>query len=598
MKNYLKKPRKAIVDFFDNLALFPKYLLSHSIVVLFTASIISIISLQIAKQEMESYARASAQTVMAQTSLILEKSDSDLQKNLVAQLEQMNIYRLLRQQPTLDDPVLRLRVERQFAVMISANRWIRSVLFISHSGVEIFSASEGCENDAPAIKSFPHEVVASLHGRPYWYSGDTGRIFLSKVLYDLETTADLGMLAIGIDSSFFEGIASIDYYRGLGSVFIVSANSGQVIFHTKSAPEVLEQVTRWSLDNEELPSRFHDHDLTYLVASQITEDENWKIINIISTSELINLSARIRAVIIETTLAILLIALIMALFLVRSEVGKITTLVHQTHLIADGNFKLDVGFHSTDELGQLAAEISKMAHRLGELVEKVARERNQKTEAKLKALHFEYSALQSSINPHFIANTLEFINSYAKLYHVPQIGEAACLLGDLMRASIRHKDNLISLKDELEHCKIYLRIQELLRESTLDVEFTIDDGVIDCFVPNMILQPIVENSIIHGIEPKIGSAHIRIAASRSGHNLELSVTDDGVGIPEERIPDLLVPKSEDITRKIGLESVDKRIKILFGQSFGVRIASEKGRGTKISLHMPLIEKQQRGSSDE
>jgi len=154
------------------------------------------------------------------------------------------------------------------------------------------------------------------------------------------------------------------------------------------------------------------------------------------------------------------------------------------------------------------------------------------------------------------------------------------------------------LKDELEHCKIYLRIQELLRESTLDVEFTIDDGVIDCFVPNMILQPIVENSIIHGIEPKIGSAHIRIAASRSGHNLELSVTDDGVGIPEERIPDLLVPKSEDITRKIGLESVDKRIKILFGQSFGVRIASEKGRGTKISLHMPLIEKQQRGSSDE
>lgn len=587
MRNRVRGIRSAIAGFFDNLPLFPKYLLSHGIVVIFTALIISLISLQIARKEMESYAKASAQTVMAQTSLILEKSDSDLQKSLVAQLEQMGIYKLLRQQQTLANPVFRVRLERQLRLVMSANHLIRSALFISPTGQEILVTSDGSELDASLIQNFPREKVSDLHGRAYWYTGGGDRIFMSKVLYDLETTADLGMLCMGIDSSFFKGISSIDYYRGLGSVFIVSADSNEILFGSKSNPNLKDKLVAWLGDGRELPSHFKDGRVSYLLSMQATNDTDWKIINVISTSELISLSARIRGVILETTLVILLAALVMAALLVRSEVGKITALVKQTQRIARGDFDLDVGFHTKDELGQLAGEISSMASKLGELVNRVANERNQATEAKLRALHFEYNALQSSINPHFIANTLEFINSYAKIYHVPQVGEAACLLGDLMRESIRHKNDLITLDEELGHCRIYLKIQELLRESTLDIQYVVDDEVRGSLVPNMIIQPVIENAIIHGVEPKVGNARISIEAVRRGGDLVLSVTDNGVGIQEERLALLLDGTAEDDSDKIGLKSVDKRIKILFGQSYGVRIQSKDGEGTKVVLVMPF-----------
>ncbi|HPS15334.1 MAG TPA: histidine kinase [Spirochaetales bacterium] len=587
MRNRVRGIRSAIAGFFDNLPLFPKYLLSHGIVVIFTALIISLISLQIARKEMESYAKASAQTVMAQTSLILEKSDSDLQKSLVAQLEQMGIYKLLRQQQTLANPVFRVRLERQLRLVMSANHLIRSALFISPTGQEILVTSDGSELDASLIQNFPREKVSDLHGRAYWYTGGGDRIFMSKVLYDLETTADLGMLCMGIDSSFFKGISSIDYYRGLGSVFIVSADSNEILFGSKSNPNLKDKLVAWLGDGRELPSHFKDGRVSYLLSMQATNDTDWKIINVISTSELISLSARIRGVILETTLVILIAALVMAALLVRSEVGKITALVKQTQRIARGDFDLDVGFHTKDELGQLAGEISSMASKLGELVNRVANERNQATEAKLRALHFEYNALQSSINPHFIANTLEFINSYAKIYHVPQVGEAACLLGDLMRESIRHKNDLITLDEELGHCRIYLKIQELLRESTLDIQYVVDDEVRGSLVPNMIIQPVIENAIIHGVEPKVGNARISIVAVRRGGDLVLSVTDNGVGIQEERLALLLDGTAEDDSDKIGLKSVDKRIKILFGQSYGVRIQSKDGEGTKVVLVMPF-----------
>jgi two-component system sensor histidine kinase YesM len=229
-----------------------------------------------------------------------------------------------------------------------------------------------------------------------------------------------------------------------------------------------------------------------------------------------------------------------------------------------------------------------MAREIGELVNKVASEKNQKTEAELRALNFEYNALQSNINPHFISNTLELINSAAKLHNVPQIGEVACLLGDLMQERIRRKENLLSLEEELGHCRTYLRIQELLRESSLDVVYKVPAELLGCKVPNLILQPIVENAVLHGIEPKIGSSNITISARQVGQALELVVSDDGIGIQPERLPELLAPRVSDRTRKIGLESVDKRIKILFGPSFGLSIQSSPGVGTQVRLLMPWV----------
>lgn len=585
MRSLLNRARP-IGSLVDNLGLFPKYLFSHGLVVLLTALVISVLSFKAAKDEMVVYARSSAQTIMEQTGLLMEKSSSDLQTNLVAQLEQAGIYKQLRESSPLAGPADRLSLERQFAAMMSTNRWMRSVLLRPLSGTEMFLSSDGGRADSVAIRAFKPEKVTELHGRAYWYVDGRGAVFFCKLLYDLKTSANLGMLAIGIEPSFFDSLASIERNRGLGSFFVISTDSSQLIFHTRASGEVLEKVEAWASGREARPQRFSVRATPHLAMSLVDDSQEWEILNVISIDELTSLSARTGAFILETALCILAVALAFAFFLVRSEVGKIKALVAQARLIGGGNFALSAGFHSRDELGELASEISDMAREIGELVDKVAAERSQKTEAELRALDFEYNALQSRINPHFISNTLEMMNSTAKLNGVPQLGEVACLLGDLMRASIRRKENLLPLEDELELCRTYLRIQELLLESRLNLRYELPPELLGCKVPNLILQPIVENAVIHGIEPKLGASTIAISARREGEALVLVVADDGVGIAPDRLPDLLSPNASEPTRKIGLESVDKRIKILFGQDYGLWIESRLGEGTKVSLRMP------------
>lgn len=578
-------------DYIRNLRLFPKYLISHGIVTVFTAIVVSIVSFSVAKDEIEVYARVSAHTIMEQTGLLLEKNGADLQKNLVAQLEQADIYRTLRESGTNLDSASLLNLEHKIAAMMSTNRWMRSVYFESPRGHRAFVSAEGAVSDLRAIRSFVPATIEDLHGRAYWYVDGTGSTYFCKQLYDLETTANLGVLAIATDSSFFGMLSSsIGGSRGLGAFFVLSKDSNQLIFHTAATATVLERVSTWARLRETPPREFKGKSDAYLVSTLVTNSQNWEIINIIAMGELTALSARTGLLILETSLGILAIALMLAFFLVRSEVGKITTLVEQTRLISGGKFDLEVGFRSGDELGELASEISSMASEIGDLVNKVAAERNQKTEAELRALKFEYSALKSRINPHFISNTLELINSMAKLKGIPEISEVTCLLGDLMRESIRRKEDLLPLAEELEHCKTYLYIQELLLESRLNVAYDIDAAILRYQVPNLILQPIIENAVIHGIEPKLGTSRLVISARRDGANLELVVSDDGVGIEEEKLPYLLDPRSSSEDRiKIGLESVDKRIKILFGPTYGVAIESGPGEGTRVRISMPAIE---------
>ena len=578
----------------SNIRLFPKYLLSHSIVVVLTALIIAVVSFGVAKKEIEQYAKTSARVILDQTGALLEKKNSEQQINLVAQLDSVGVYKLLRLSLLQGEKLDRFRLERQLNVMMMTNRWIKSILLIPSRGDRIFLSSDGSDAELKTIQSFPPAAIRDLHGRAYWYISDAGSVFFCKMLYDLETTESFGMLAICVDESFFNSLSAIENSRGTGAFFVVSTYSRQVIYRTRTTPDEMSQLRLWLASGTPVPARFSVRGMTYLASSSLSENRDWQIINVIPSNELSALSSGTGLVISVTALASLLVALALAFFLVRTEVGKITTLVKQTHLIADGNFRLAAGFRTRDELGELAAEISSMSRKIGELVERVASEKNKKTEADLRALRFEYNALQSMINPHFIANTLEMVNSTAKIRGVPEIGDVVCLLSDLLRETIRRKDNLIRLGDELEHCRKYLKLQEMLRESRLDVFYSIPDSLLDCLVPNLILQPIVENAIIHGIEPKIGPASITVAARTEGDRIEISIVDDGVGMSAEQLTNLQQCQNPEPYRKIGFESVDKRIKILFGPSYGAFVYSWPGEGTSVILRMPLKEAMKNG----
>ena len=208
----------------------------------------------------------------------------------------------------------------------------------------------------------------------------------------------------------------------------------------------------------------------------------------------------------------------------------------------------------------------------------------------MKALQFEYDSLQAKINPHFLYNTLESINSLAKLKGQQDIADSIFLLGKYLREAISSKRKFVLLEEEIQNIRNYVKIQQLSYGDKIQIIFHVDEALLDVVVPKLILQPLVENSIVHGIEPKIGKGRIEITARCEKKDMYIVVWDDGVGISREQLENTMEHKPGNSGyehTKVGLMAVHKRIRILYGEAYGIHIHSSPQEGTSIMIKLPI-----------
>lgn len=218
----------------------------------------------------------------------------------------------------------------------------------------------------------------------------------------------------------------------------------------------------------------------------------------------------------------------------------------------------------------------------------------------------EYLALQNQINPHFLYNTLEGIRSEAIIAGLDSIAEMTEALATFFRYTISHMDNLVTLEDELENIENYFYIQQFRfgDRLVLSIEYENEEldnlDILSYCLPKLTLQPIVENSIYHGIERKIGRGHLIIKIRVSDERLMIRVSDDGIGMDEKILHDinesLRTLSIDDMGKKprrkggIALMNVNNRIKLLFGEEYGIYVYSNIGSGTDVEISLPLVTK--------
>lgn len=217
----------------------------------------------------------------------------------------------------------------------------------------------------------------------------------------------------------------------------------------------------------------------------------------------------------------------------------------------------------------------------------------------------EYLALQNQINPHFLYNTLEGIRSEALIAGVDSIAEMTEALSTFFRYTISQVNNLVTLEDELANIENYYYIQQFRFGDKLEfnIEYIHDDDtdesdILSYRLPKLTLQPIMENSIYHGIEEKIGKGHLIIRITATGENLIIKISDDGMGIEGEKLKSLNQKLSaltlDDVNPKvsakggIAIMNVNNRIKLLFGERYGVYIYSQPGVGTDVEITLPVV----------
>ena len=257
------------------------------------------------------------------------------------------------------------------------------------------------------------------------------------------------------------------------------------------------------------------------------------------------------------------------------------------------------GYISVHELRDLATAVSPEADRFIEVIDgAMASMRN----LDLSKRQAQYRALQNQINPHFLYNTLEGIRSEALIAGLDSLADMTEALAAFFRYTISKVENLVTVEEELENCRTYFKIQQYRFGNRLRMRVHIDPKdepeLLSCLIPKLTLQPILENSIIHGIELKLGEGHIDIDISRSQRRLLISVKDDGVGMDRKTLKQLnerLGSKEEelrDMTHEaqggIALTNVNNRIHLIFGDEYGMHVYSVEGEETTVELTIPAM----------
>lgn len=331
----------------------------------------------------------------------------------------------------------------------------------------------------------------------------------------------------------------------------------------------------------------------YLVASYTSDKTGWTTIGVIPEHTLLEDSIKLRNQIVQILLVVFIIVFVVSAKVATHITKNLKKLQKNMNWVKDGNLTVISEIHANDEVGELSHVFNKMLDRLKGLLEDIKHRERQKREAEL-------AALQAQISPHFLYNTLNTIKYLARLSNVKNVEEVTTSLIRLLRAVVGNTKEYISIREEIEYVKSYISIQEYKYIDSFHVHYELEKELLNCKILKLILQPVIENSIIHGVSSLDQGGAITIKLFREGkYTIKFEVTDNGPGMSQEQIERTLQKNSDiDYTRfsGMGISNVHERIRMLFGEPYGVTIISKPGLFTTVNILIPWINDE--GDNDE
>lgn len=282
---------------------------------------------------------------------------------------------------------------------------------------------------------------------------------------------------------------------------------------------------------------------------------------------------------------ILILILLISYFIPLSITRPIRELGEVTDQVAKGNLMVRSEVRSGAEVSALSDSLNTMINKINELLEQVTKEQTRLRKA-------EFQLLQSQINPHFLYNTLDAIVWLAEAGEQKKVVGMVGSLSEFFRTSLNQGKDIISIKEELQHVKSYLEIQQVRYQDILKYEIQVPKELHSYLIPKITVQPLVENALYHGIKNKRGSGKISVYGRKETDFFIIQIEDNGIGISKERLLQVRdgmknkVPTEKDI---YGLYNVNERIRLNFGERYGISIESAYGEGTVVSIMLPCIE---------
>lgn len=324
-----------------------------------------------------------------------------------------------------------------------------------------------------------------------------------------------------------------------------------------------------------------------LIAVKHIDKLKWNIVSITPVSVLNSEITSFREVMGYVILICTIFSIIAALFLSNDVSRPISQLVKSMSVVKNGNFDINLPYKRRDEFAFLVNQYKDMMRQIKELIDKLYVTELNKNRAELKMKDAELKTLLAQINPHFLYNTLDSINWIAIKYDVKDISMMVKSLSNFFRYSLNNGKNIITLADEKVQVESYLKIQRARFKDRLDYYIEFQPEINECYTVKLILQPLVENAMMHGIEESNNPGLISIIGKIINDEIEIRICDNGIGADVEKLNQMLVDNSIS-TKSLGIRNVNSRIKHFCGSEYGIKYYRNKDMGITAILRLKII----------
>lgn len=602
------KPFSNLFDIFANLNLYKKLIVSYFFLILFPLFTVGALAYQITSLSIKSDVSKYISEVLQQVNDNIDNSITELERMASVISVDREVQKILqkdRNRPIKEFIADDEDMNRKIDAITSLQPNLEAFFIFSYNG-EVYRY-RGINNSIDPDYTFTSTrwfstmkalnqkmLLLPTHIQDQVISaGLPKKVFTYiKEITDMDSRKPIGYLMIDMNTKLFKNILdkmNVKQYQEL----VIIDNNKTILYHTKE--EYISTQFRSKYISELLKTKRGSmiakvNNKSVMVTYNTSLSTNWTVISIIPIDILYTKVSYLEYVIVFTVIYFLLLSFLISVVISYNITKPISDLRKLMKKAESGQFDVQIPVKTKDEIGELSDSFNSMINKTNNLIQTVYETKILKREAEL-------NALQSQINPHFLFNTLQIMDLIAEDEGVEVISLVCQSLSRIFRYSINTGKEVVPLSSEIEHVKNYIYIQKLRFKDRFNVIYNIDENILNNKIIKLVLQPLVENALLHGIENKEDSCVIIISARKAGDHIELTVEDDGIGMDEELLDQLRRSLNEEIVhaevdgytrRSIGIKNVHARIRLYFGESYGVEIDSRLNVGTTIKVTFPSI----------
>ena len=492
------------------------------------------------------------------------------------------------------DDGTRERLLNQFKTILDGRSDIRNLGIIGSNGRKLIN--DGKQSVNPDLKLSTQEWYLEALQKPegplltsshvqHIISGERPWVItLSRGIRDRSGSGEKeGVFFIDLNYSAISGLCDQSTVGTKGYAFILDAK-GNIVYHPQQQQLYNELQTEnisliMDTDEDTVLTGTGNNGKLYSISR--SDKTGWTVVDCTNVRELLSKSRQAQSIYVLTAVVLVIVALLFSRFMARSITLPIQKLRDSMKKVQEGDFSVsDVVVDSRNEIGSLTKSFDVMTRRIQELMEQNVHEQEQKRKSELKAL-------QSQINPHFLYNTLDSIIWMAEGKKNEEVVLMTASLARLLRQSISNEDEVVPIANEVEYARGYLTIQKMRYKDKLEFQIEVDPSILHIPLIKLVLQPIIENAIYHGLKYKESKGLLIIKGFPKDGNAVLQVIDDGVGMDEETLAHIYDRHKVNYhSNGVGVYNVQKRLKLYYGEDYGITYESAPGEGTTATITIP------------